>query len=500
MTRLRAVPIGLAGTLILLLGMGSLAAGQSKDLTEAMKQLRGGSEPEVRTGAQLLRAINNVKAIEALLDVLKQTQPHYRDIVWEELPNFTDPGARKRVEEELRSNRKNDDVREWCVELLGIYGDGSFGKSVLVALGDNAVEVKRAAARSLGQLRYEPACTKLEAAAKDKDIYLRANALEALARIKPGDYESLFLKGLEDTDAGVRCALLGILPQVVPGETEARSAAALKDTDWRPRMQGVENLSFIRTKTSVDALVTASGDTRPVVRLKAIRALQKITGQKWTDQRQWADWWRDNRESFDLAEGTKEADGQSEKAPDPDEKYGKVQYNSLPVVSDHVAFLIDKSKDMQKTRKSDGRVKSDVALAELSATLSRLSGQLEFNVYTYSDEVTAFRKHPVKLEEKERKAAAAFVSAAPENGDKNIWNALATVVNDSTLDTLYLISSGEPEVGLYVHWNRVTAHLKDLNRFHKVVIHTVVYSDSKWYRDQLEKIAEVTGGRFIWTD
>ena len=53
-------------------------------------------------------------------------------------------------------------------------------------------------------------------------------------------------------------------------------------------------------------------------------------------------------------------------------------------------------------------------------------------------------------------------------------------------------------MGLYVHWNRVTRHLKDLNRFENVTVHTIVYSGKKWYRDQLEKIAEATGAQFRW--
>jgi hypothetical protein len=59
-----------------------------------------------------------------------------------------------------------------------------------------------------------------------------------------------------------------------------------------------------------------------------------------------------------------------------------------------------------------------------------------------------------------------------------------------------MLSSGEPDIGEYVHWNRVTWYLKELDRFHKVVVHTIAYSNSPWYRDQLAKIAEVTGGEF----
>ena len=64
------------------------------------------------------------------------------------------------------------------------------------------------------------------------------------------------------------------------------------------------------------------------------------------------------------------------------------------------------------------------------------------------------------------------------------------------LATLYLPSSGDPEVGLYVHWNRVPEHLRELNRFHKVTIHCVAYTNSDWYREHLENIAKCTGGEF----
>jgi hypothetical protein len=43
----------------------------------------------------------------------------------------------------------------------------------------------------------------------------------------------------------------------------------------------------------------------------------------------------------------------------------------------------------------------------------------------------------------------------------------------------------------------VTLFLRDLNRFHKVVVHGVAYHESQWYRDQIQKIAESTGGQFV---
>ena len=56
--------------------------------------------------------------------------------------------------------------------------------------------------------------------------------------------------------------------------------------------------------------------------------------------------------------------------------------------------------------------------------------------------------------------------------------------------------TGQPDIGLYVHWNRVTRHLRNLNRFHKVVVHSIAFTDNEGYQQQLEKIAEATGGEF----
>ncbi|MBI1849086.1 MAG: HEAT repeat domain-containing protein [Planctomycetes bacterium] len=464
-------------------------------LEEAEKLLRGPKEEQVREGAHICRDVGDVKAVELLLRVLNETQPHFRDIVWEVLPDFKDAYARKRVEAELKTNAKNDDVREWCAELLGLYGDAALARPLEAALSDRADGVQRAAARSLGQLRYEPACEKLVKLATSKDVFLRANAIEALARIKPDVYRDTFRKGLDDPDAGVRCALLGELPKLDPDFVEEASVKALKDNDWRPRIQAVENLSKVRTKSSIDALIPMTADGRPVVKEKALVALRGLTGMKWTIRAQWADWWKDNREAFQVPDGLAAAPPAS----DSDAKYAH-SYNQLPVFSDHIAFLIDKSADMTKKRTSDHRVKSEVALEELNKTLSHLGSDLWFDAFIYSTDVAAFKKNAVKLDDKERKAVISFISGAKESGSKNIWQALTTVMNNPELDTLFLLSSGEPEIGLYVHWNRVTAHLADLNRFHKVVIHTVAYSDSQWYRDQLQHIADVTGGIFKWFD
>lgn len=471
-----------------------LPAQKSANLARARQLLGASGEKQVNEGADLCLRENNVAAVELLLEVQGTTSRrglapgHYRDIVWDRLARITDLYARRRVEHEMKTT-EDQRLRQWCAELLGIYGDRVFGESLTRALGARDPDVQRWAVRSLGMLKHDAAQEELAVLARHKNEYVRANAIEALARIDV-KYLPAFVAAIGgDASGGVRCALLGAAAQSCPDRVEELSVKALHDKDWRPRMQAVQNLGQIKTKTSVDGLVEAAGDGRPVVGARAIRELQELTGQPIQIADLWKKWWADNRETFAFPE---------KRGVPSRQKSETVAYNGVPIDSDHIAFLLDKSHLMKERLVSKDTTKELAAQAELKRVLELLEGRLTFNVFNYEETMASCTPKPVKLTAKSRGKALDFASAPSNGREKDIWQALSTVVADETLDTVYLLSSGEPDTGQYVHWNRVTRHLADLNRFHKVVVHTVAYTDNEWFRDQLQKIAEVTGGHFEW--
>ena len=251
--------------------------------------------------------------------------------------------------------------------------------------------------------------------------------------------------------------------------------------------------SAAKTKTAVDALVRATADGRPTVARKAVTWLQGVTGMKFTLREQWDTWWKANRATFSFPENP------AGSPVDADKGRTFAAFNGLEVTSDHVTFVIDRSADMLRTLKN-GKVREAAAREELEATLLSLPAGVVFDVVTYGARTQSFAKKPVPLDAKSRAAALKFVAGVPCEGRKDIWDAVSTVVKDGTIDTVYLLSSGEPEVGLYVHWNRVTEHLALLNSHYKVVFHGVSYTDSAWFREQIQKIAESTGGKFTARD
>lgn len=496
----------------------------AEKLAEAERLLRGPNESQVHQGARICLALDSVPAMELLLDVLNGEQPHFRDVVWEYLPRFKDAYARDRVAKELRTNRKNARVRQWCAQALGLFGDTGFAGTLEKALVTKEDFVQAATLNSLGLLKQAAAFEKVARYAKDSSEIVREAAVTAMARMDAERGWGPMYGALKDPDGGVRCAVLGRVTELYPQHVEEQSRLALEDEDWRPRMQAVDNLRALRTLTAVDALVRATGDERPVVANNAMAGLAAISGKRFTLLEQWQLWWTQSRATFkfpepeepddggkddgDKGDGAKDGGKQDDKddpppdagATDKPDAGGSVtvaRYNGLPVVSDHVAFVVDKSASMRMSAES-GVTKDARARAELDATLTALAGtHFVFNAYTYGAEQRRMSKKPVDLDVKSHKAVLEFVDGATPEGRKAIWEILETVVSDPLLDTVYLLSSGEPEVGLYVHWNRVTEHLAELNRFHKVTVHTVVWNERQWYRDQLRKIAECTGGSFV---
>ncbi|MSR63144.1 MAG: hypothetical protein EXS08_11940 [Planctomycetes bacterium] len=485
-----------------------LPGGGDEELERARQLLAANEEADCTKGMELCVQKNNLAAVELLLDVLRQEADralpvaHYRDVCWDGLRRIGDTEGRKRVETELAKNKKDPLVRQWCAELLGEYGDRAFALSLIVAMEDKDLGVQRAAARALGKLRHldedlavwASACQSLGKKVKDKDTELRAFAIEAIARLDSKAGQAGLLEGLKDKDAGVRCLLLGVGAELYLDRGEELAAAALKDADWRPRLEAVDVLGGIKSPSALRHLIDALGDARPAVTARAVRHLQELTGQKHTKKEAWEQWWQENGADFDFSKGRKKEARTADSTV-------AATFNGITFESDHTAFLIDVSGTMSARLKTVESSKAAAARKELDETLTRLQGRLSFSLFAYADEVRPFaKKGAVELNPKTQAKALEFVDEQGTQGSKNIWAALESVLADPSIDTVFLLSSGEPEVGLYVHWSRVTWHLKELNRFRRVVVHAIAYSDSKGYRGQLERIAEATGGEFRFVE
>ena len=466
--------------------------GPSKEeLRQAQKLVLTNSEPSVKKGTELCANLNCVSSMEILLRRFKGAQPHYRDIVWKGIVRFTDPYSREMIASELKKNKKSASMRQWAAEALGIYADATYGPVLMKAARDKDVGVRRAVAKSLGNLGLKESEKVLVKFLQDKDFIVRGNAVESLLKLGFSSGKEALVKGLQDPDGGTRAALLSVAPKYAEKETASLAIVGLRDEDWRVRLQAIRNLLGCEPSVeTMDALIPAIARVRPLVRIPLLSGIRDWTGMKFHKAEDWERWWSANRDTFLLEKGKGTEGGSQETV---------ATYNGLRVDSDHVAFLMDISSSMDD-RTSKGERKRELALQELKKTLESLPETTKFNVYAYSSNITVWEKEAQPVNPKNIKSVLKFVQKTKARGNKNIWGALLAVLGDPTIDTVFLLSSGEPEVGLYVHHNRVVDHLVDWNRFRKMVVHGVAYSKSKWNQDQIRHISEGTGGSFMIVD
>ncbi|MFT7171731.1 MAG: hypothetical protein ACI80K_004885 [Paracoccaceae bacterium] len=486
----RVATLGLA-----LMALMPLSTGQTKEwLKEQQSFLDNSEEAPVYTGARACAVNGGPLAVELLLVLLSLESsrglpaPHYRDIAWDSLVKVkTDEG--RAVVAMFLEDSDSEMVREWCADLLGLYGDDQFGEVLVDALRDRDDAVKRATARALGRLKYEPAVKGLLKLRKSKDPRTRGNAIGSLAQIKLEDHRELFLSAIEkDKDPSVQCALLSMVPALLPERCEALSVTAVGHEDWRPALQGVRNLGDIATKTSVDALVVAATAARSRISLEAVDMLTRLTDLKYSRADQWASWWKDNRATFEFPKKR----GKRRKR---EEDKSAATYNGVRVDSSNVAFLMDVSSWMDRELEKRQEKRIDVARDEMAQAFEAIKPPFTFNVFLYAEDIEALSpKKPLELSKRNNKKALAFVEDARAYGRKDIWNALFTTITDGRYDTIYLLSSGEPDVGWVVHTEHLNYHLAELIRFHPVVVHSIAYTDKDGHQAQLDRIAETTGG------
>jgi HEAT repeat protein len=466
------------------------------ELAEAKKLLEGPTEGNFNEGARRCVAANNAEAAELLLKKLGGQWPHFRDLAFEHLEKFTNPYAMAVIEQAATTSR-DEMVRAWCCDLLGAYGGKSRLEPLIQGLGDSSTEVKLSAARALARIHPKSAGNRLSPLKSHADPAVRVYATFGWVLSDPKNLGKILTAAAPDRDAGARAAILGILPEVAPDEAFAKSKAAIADADWRVRLQAAENLAKIKTKDSIGALVALTGDGRRIIAKTAERELGALTGEHFSGKRAWQMWWDAKGDTFEFK------DPASKPASAPASGETGVFFG-LPIDSDHVVFLIDRGASMANKAPSGKGTKMDEVLEELGRTLQSLPSGTRFNVLSYANNVSAWEKKSKETNEKAIASAIGYLKSQPLLGSKDIWGALQAVIADPDIDTVYLMSDGEPEDGLYVHYNRVVDHIRRINPLRKLVIHTVHVSDpawsaatAEWYRSQLREIAKATGGKYV---
>ncbi|HET6204484.1 MAG TPA: HEAT repeat domain-containing protein [Planctomycetota bacterium] len=377
------------------------------------------------------------------------------------------------------------------------------GRSLRRLLQSSDVVVMAAAADALGARGEIEAAPDLRKETSVSDPAARAAVVGALSDLLPEDedWKKRLRQFAEDRDREVRVAAALALGGNGGVEALPVLERMLFDREASVRAAAIEGLARGRLKAAVPILLARLRKEQGRLREDFAAALRRITGQAFgREPADWERWWVAEGERFAVPP-LREVEAKAKALAEARAQARTASFYGIEFLSDRAAFVLDASGSMAErtgTAAPGGRAESryEVALRELRNALDGRRGEpgARFDLFLFAGNADAWHERLQPLDERSVELAVGFASKRTPSGGTNIHEALSRAFEDPDVDTIYLLSDGEPSAGLVTDPALLRAEVRGWNRFRRVVIHTVSIGTSSAL---LEGLAADSGGRFV---
>jgi hypothetical protein len=279
--------------------------------------------------------------------------------------------------------------------------------------------------------------------------------------------------------------------------------AALEDKNWSTRLAALEALERLHMKEVISPIILRMAKEEGRMKNEFANALWRMTGQPYSDNSEgWTNWWKENNEKFQIL-----SDADLEKVKTGDEEWRLRQttrveskFFGIRIISHRVIFIIDVSGSMDEGLLNDYRGKAvknrmEVAKTELSKCIQGLDPGALFNIYPFSSDVEKWVDGSLAAaNEKNRLDAVGFVEKLGPFGGTNLYGAIQAAFKDPDVDTIFIMSDGEPSVGDVIEPTVIRDHVKAWNEHRKIVLNTIAVGGQFAI---LEWLAQDSGGTHV---
>jgi|GEM_PF-3267650 len=263
---------------------------------------------------------------------------------------------------------------------------------------------------------------------------------------------------------------------------------ALRHRAWELRSLAYRYLTANRDVTSIPMLIGRYGAEDGRLKQELETALFVHTGQRCWNRSDWSRWWRAAKEGFALPHpntvkgGGTTSGGQT------------VSYYDIPLVSSRIAFVVDHSGSMgAKVGTDQKRTRLDVAKQQLTQVVSALPKTHKVNVILFESAVTAVWKEIRALSKGNRRELLEDIQTVKQKGGTNLYDGLEFAFDDPEIDTIYLLTDGQPSGGRFTDAVEIVEQVRLMNRTRQIVIHCISIGQRSTL---LKDLAELTGGTY----
>jgi hypothetical protein len=393
------------------------------------------------------------------------------------------------------------------VELIAQREGPAVDKALVHALQDHSASVRAQAIRALGQRGNKTHISKLENHLDALDPAELRSAVMALCRLNRNDprWNRKLMTLARSSRADERMgAAVGLLEVRTP-EAVAMLHELLVDSSWRVRFEAMQQVGALRRSSSLPIMIERLDVETRRLQDDLARVLRLMTGvDNGTTTARWTQWWEDQDPSLVLPQYEIALAAEMAREERREASVTQVTFYGLRIISDRVAFIVDLSgsmsaganwRDGQTTTGGNPRTtRLAVAKQELSRVLKGLSPGVLFNLVFFSSGVNAWQDELIPMDEKVLVEALEFTNRNGAGGGTNVFGALMAAFDDPEVDTLYLLSDGEPSVGEVIDTAKIHDRIIHLNAARKIRIHCISIGESSTY---MKGPAQATGGTYV---
>ncbi len=399
-------------------------------------------------------------------------------------------------------------VKLFCVEALMDTRDAKLYGALLGLLDDENKDVRIAAVEALAQRGEEatlPALmTRIE---KEQQENVILTMMKAVSQLKAVD--DAWLAKLEAYVEGgqtqIRNGALQHLAELGDTGHERLYFEALEHEDWSTRAAALKILESLRSREATGAIVARMSAEDGFMANRFAEALWRLTGEPHrTRADRWQRWWEQNESDFQPIDADELARREAE-----EERRRLMQttkattFFGIRVLSKRVVFVLDVSGSMDWELDSEyvgerGRPRLEVAKRELQRCLEQLQDDSLFNIIVFSSDVERWLDGGIaESNASAKEEAMEFVERLVAGGGTNVFAALEEAFRDPEVDSIFVLSDGEPSVGAERDAWRIREIVAQWNENRGVVVHTIAVGGNLQI---LEWLAEDSGGKYVKFD
>jgi hypothetical protein len=298
---------------------------------------------------------------------------------------------------------------------------------------------------------------------------------------------------------------------------------SLESPQWQLRVAACDALGRIGSMEAVEPLVgrmeQESGRVREAIR-EALRAITyDDLGIK---PEHWRRWWERENTPNGIPKRPEKPKEEKKPKEDPNKRYGDgPRYYGIEIYSSRIGFILDTSLSMDQifepdpgfaqalSREYKGATKLAICKEEIAQTLKTLDPRSHFSVIAFNTRILYFKKNPVPSSPGTISSADGWLRALPPAGETNYYDGLRVALDldpdsgpddlpnfRSTPDTITFLTDGEPTKGAITDGDTLVEWYTGLNRYARVVTHTITFGNIGIDMPLLHRLAEQNGGKF----